>query len=64
MYTANNEQNHFIKEFKSKTTPWYDSNLQKVKEDILNSKVALLKERQMVFKAFESWIFSKLKQPE
>ena len=65
MYMVNiwyeHEQNHlvnYIKEFKSKTRPQHDSNLKKVKEDILNSATALLKRRKMVFKAFESGIFS------
>ena len=52
----------YIEEFKSKTRPQNDSKIKNVKEDLLNSAVALLKGREMVFKAFESGIFSKLKQ--
>ena len=40
MYAANKEQNHlarYIKEFKSKTKPQHNSNLRKVKGDILSS---------------------------
>ena len=33
----------------------------KVKEDLLNSVIAFLKGREIVFKAFENAIFSKLK---
>ena len=79
MYTTDDEQNHlakYIKEFKvrpqsdskSKTTrvrPQSDSKFKKkAKEDVLNSAMALLKGREMVFKAFESRIFSRLKQSE
>ena len=38
--------------------------LEKVKEDVINSAMSLLKGREMVFKAFESGIFSKLKESE
>ena len=58
---ANDEQGQLLKrinEFKSKTTP-QNSESKKVKEDILNSARALLKGREMVFKAFESGIFLK-----
>ena len=41
-----------INEFKSKTRP-QNSESKKVKEDVLNSVRALLKGREMVFKAFE-----------
>ena len=67
MYTANDKQNHlakYIKEFKRKTKPQHSSNLQKVKEDVLNSAMTLIEGREMVFKAFESGIFSRLKQSE
>ena len=60
MYTANDEQNHltkYIKEFKTKTKPQNKSYLKKVKEDLINSAIALLKGREMAFKAFESGIF-------
>ena len=45
MYMANDEQNHLTKcitEFKSKTNPQHNSNLEKAKEDVLNSGMALL----------------------
>ena len=59
MSMANDEQNHLakhIREFKNNTTP-QDPNLKRVKEDVLNSALALLKEKEMVFKAFEWGIF-------
>ena len=62
MNMASDEQNHlakYIKEFKSKTRP-QDSNLKKVREDVLNSAMTLLKRKEMVFKAFERGVFSKL----
>ena len=68
MSMVNNEQNHLakhIREFKNKTRP-QDPNLKRVKKDALNSSMPLLKERKMVFKAFESGIFlkpEKLEQP-
>ena len=62
MSMANDEQeqlsNH-IREFKSKTKPHNPESKKKIKEDVLNSAMALLKGRQMVFKAFESEIFLK-----
>ena len=66
---ANDEQNDLpkhIREFKSKTRP-QSSKSKKLKQDVINSAMALLKEREMVFKAFESGIFLKpeeLKQSE
>ena len=61
MSMANDEQNQLpkdIREFKSKTrTQNHES--RKVKEDALNSAKALLKGREMVFKAFENRIFLK-----
>ena len=60
MYMTNNEQNHLeksIKEFKNKTRPAYDSNLRNLKDNVVNSTMALLKGREMVFKAFESGLF-------
>ena len=59
MNLTNNEQNHFAKyipEFKSETRP-QDSNMKKVKEYVLALAMALLKEKKMVFKAFESRVF-------
>ena len=70
MSMANDEQNNltkYIKEFKTETKPKNNSNLKKVKEDVLNSTITRLKGRKMVFKAFESGIFlkpEKLKQSE
>ena len=67
MHAANDEQSHlakYIKEFKIKTKPQNNSNLKKVKKDTINSAMALLRGREMVFKAFESGIFSKLKESE
>ena len=66
MSMKNAEQNHLakhIRELKSKTRP-QDPNLKRVKEDILNSAMTLLKGREMVFKAFESRIFLKPKKLE
>ena len=57
MYTSNDEKNYlakYIKEFKGKTRPAYNSNSRKVKEDVLNSAMALLKGREIVYEAFES----------
>ena len=67
MYIANDEQKHlakYIKEFKTKTKPQHDSNLKKVKEEVLNSAMTLLKGREIVFKAFENRTFSRLEQSE
>ena len=61
MSMPNDEQSQLLKrinEFKSKTRP-QNSESKKVKEDVLNSERALLKGREMVFKAFESGIFLK-----
>ena len=52
----------YVKEFKSKTRP-QDSNL-KNSNSVLNSAMALLKGREMVFKAFEKEEFSRLEQLE
>ena len=60
MSMANDEQDQLLRrinEFKSKTKP-PTSESKNVKEDLLNSARALLKGREMVFKAFESEIFS------
>ena len=67
MYTSNDEQNHlakYIREFKTKIKSQNNSYLKKVKEDVINSTMTLLKGREMVFKAFESRIFSKLKESQ
>ena len=59
-----NEQNQLskhIREFKSKTRP-QNSESKKVKEDVLKSEKALLKGREMLFKAFESGIFLKTEE--
>ena len=50
MYRVNDEKNHlakYIKEFKIKTKPQNNSNLKKVKEDVINSAMALLKGREI-----------------
>ena len=59
MSMANDEQDQllrYINKFKSKTKP-HNSESKKIKEDVLNIARALLKGREMVFKAFESGIF-------
>ena len=64
MSMANDEQNHLskhIREFKSKTRS-QNSKSEKVKEDVLNRAMALLKGREMVFKVFESGIFLKIEK--
>ena len=61
MSMTNDEQNHLLKrinEFQSKARP-QNSESKNVKEDVLNSAGALLRERKMVFKALESGIFLK-----
>ena len=61
MNMTNDEQDRllrYINKFKSKTKP-HNPESKKVKEDALNSARALLKGREMVFKAFESGIFLK-----
>ena len=61
MSMANYEQKHMSKHFKkfqSKTRPQI-SKSKKLKEDVLNSAMALLKGREMIFKAFDSGIFLK-----
>ena len=61
MSMVNDEQDQLIRhinKFKSKTRP-QNSESKKVKEDVLNGARALLKGREMVFKAFESGIFLK-----
>ena len=62
---ANDEKKHltkYIKTLETKTEPQNNSNLRKVKEDVINRAMALFKRREMVFKAFESGMFSKLKE--
>ena len=61
MSMANDEQDQllrYINKLKSKTKP-HNPELKKLKEDVLNSAIALLNGREMVYKAFESGIFSK-----
>ena len=53
-----------LKNLNVRQKPQHSSNLQKVKEDVLNSAMTLIKGREMVFKAFESGIFSRLKQSD
>ena len=67
MYTANDEKNNlanYIKEFKTKTKPQNNSYFKKVKKDVINSAVVVLKRREMVLKTFETGISSKLKKSE
>ena len=67
MYKENDEQNHlarYIKEFETKAKPQSNSNFKKVKEDVINSAMVILKGREMVFKAFESGIFSRLNESD
>ena len=64
MSMANDEKDQlpkYIREFQRKTRP-QNSESQKVKEDVLNSAMALLKGREMIFKTFESGIFLKSKE--
>ena len=59
MSMANDEQDQLLKrinEFKRKTRP-QNSESKKIKENVLNSARALLKGKEMIFKAFESGIF-------
>ena len=59
MSMANDEQDQllrYINKLKSETKP-NNIDSKKVKEDILNNARALLKGREMVFKAFESGMF-------
>ena len=61
MSIANEEQDQLsehVREFKRKTRP-QNSELERVKEDVLNSVMALPKGIEMVFKSFERGIFSK-----
>ena len=67
MYKENDEQNHlarYIKEFKTKAKPQSNSSFKKVKEDVINSAMVILKGREMVFKAFESGMFSRLNESD
>ena len=62
MSMANDEQDQLLRcnnEFKSKTRPQNSESKKKLKTGVLNSARALLKGREMVFKAFESGIFLK-----
>ena len=62
MSMENDKQNQllrFINKFKSKTKLRHDSESEKLKEVVLNSARTLLKEREMVYKAFESKILLK-----
>ena len=59
MSIANDEQDQllrYINKFKSKTKP-HNLESKKVKEGLLNNARALIKGREMIFKAFESGIF-------
>ena len=46
--------------FETKTKP--QNNLKKVKVDVIKSAMTLLKGRKMLFKTFESGIFSKINE--
>ena len=61
MDTANVEQSNLmhIKDFVSKTKPW-DPELKKLKGDVLNSAIALLKGRE-ILKHFKAEYFRSLK---
>ena len=57
MHMTNDEQNklaQYTKESKTKTKPQNNSNLLKVKEDWGRSAMTLLKERELVLKAFKN----------
>ena len=65
MDTTNDEQKQlatYVKNFMSKTKPQHLE--LKKKQHVLNSPCALINGREMVFKAFESGIFSKPKQSQ
>ena len=51
---------NYIKEFNKSTKP-RNAESKKIKENVFNSVKALVDGREMVFKAFESGIFSRLK---
>ena len=56
MYKSNDEQNHltkYIKEFKTKTKPQNNSNLKKVKEDVINMQWHFLKEEKWCLRHFK-----------
>ena len=60
MSTASDAQDQllrYINKFKNKTKPRRDFESEKLKEDVLNSARALLKGKEMVYKALESKIF-------
>ena len=59
MSTASDERDQFLRyinKFKNKVKPRRDSESEKLKEDILNSARALLKGREMAYKAFKTGI--------
>ena len=61
MSMTNDEQDQLLRYIKSKTKP-HNLESKKLKEDVLNSAKALLKRREMVYKAFENGIFLKLEE--
>ena len=66
MNTANEEQNkllEYISRFSGRTKP-NNPESKKLKEYVLDSAKALLKGREMVFKAFESGIFQKSEESQ
>ena len=63
---ANNEQNKLLKhieEFTRSTRP-RDPELKELKKEVLNSALALLQGREMVFTAFKSGIFPRSKESQ
>ena len=66
MDTANVEQMNLtllIKDFVSKTRP-QNPELKELKQEVLDSALALLQGRDIVYKAFESGIFSRSKESQ
>ena len=66
MDTANVDQMNltlYIKDFASKTKP-RDPELKELKKEVLNSALALLEERDMIYKAFESGIFTRSEESQ
>ena len=63
MYKSNDEQNHLrkhIKEFKTKTKPQNNSNLKKVKEDVIDMQWHFLKEEKWCLRHFKVEYFKRI----
>ena len=63
---ANNEQNellNYIEKFNSSTKP-RDPELKKLKKEVIDSPIALLQRREMVFTAFKSGIFPRSEESQ